>query len=137
MISDMRKMAEAFLANPRDDNFGHQPTPEQRRLEALCEAHEAGNSRLRPLSCGNWCRLLETAGDAERTILAGTLDQMSVRNRHPTSSPFSRSCRPPKKGKRPRASRQRDKAQAWVSLKRSPAIRAMEWPRISKPLSTC
>jgi CRISPR-associated protein Csh1 len=42
MISDMRKMAEAFLASPRIEDAGQSLTPEQRRLEFLCESHEPG-----------------------------------------------------------------------------------------------
>src|SRR5262245_4911666 len=42
MISDMRKMAEAFLASTRIDDSGQDLTPEQRRLEFLCEPHEVG-----------------------------------------------------------------------------------------------
>ena len=42
MITDMRKMAEAFLASPRPDDFEQNLTPEQRRLELLCERHDVG-----------------------------------------------------------------------------------------------
>jgi hypothetical protein len=42
MISDMQKMAEAFLASPRVDEFDQDLTPGQRRLELLCEPHDVG-----------------------------------------------------------------------------------------------
>ena len=42
MISDMRKMAEAFLASPRVDELDQDLTPGQRRLELLCEPHDVG-----------------------------------------------------------------------------------------------
>ena len=42
MISDMRKMAEAFLASPGTDDSQQELSPAQRRLELLCERHEAG-----------------------------------------------------------------------------------------------
>jgi CRISPR-associated protein Csh1 len=41
VISDMRKMAEAFLARPpTEEGQGH--TPDQQRLGSLCEPHEIG-----------------------------------------------------------------------------------------------
>jgi len=57
MISDMRKMAEAFLASPRIDDSGHSLTTEQQRLAFLCEpiAAETPLYILHPVDDGVAC----------------------------------------------------------------------------------